>query len=189
MKLHYKGKYNLDESSLPCREHPEGAVPFREAGDMKKLSLIANGLSIVMLILLLIPVFLLYRKAVASAGVWIGFAAPLLTLFPHELLHAVCFREDVYLFTNLRQSMLFVVGTESMSRAQFVFMSMLPNLVFGIVPYALSFAISLPGLAVFGAMCTSMGAGDYYNVFHALTQMPRGAKTYMSGMHSYWYLP
>ena len=34
-----------------------------------------------------------------------------------------------------------------------------------------------------------MGSGDYYNIINALTQMPRGARTYLHGFHSYWYLP
>ena len=34
-----------------------------------------------------------------------------------------------------------------------------------------------------------MGIGDYYNVFNCLTQVPKGGLVYMSGMHSYWYLP
>ena len=39
------------------------------------------------------------------------------------------------------------------------------------------------------AVCLSMGTGDYYNVFNALTQMPKGAKTYLDGFHSWWFLP
>ena len=34
-----------------------------------------------------------------------------------------------------------------------------------------------------------MGIGDYYNVINALIQMPKGARTYLYGFHSYWYLP
>ena len=113
----------------------------------------------------------------------------LLTMLPHEVLHAACFVEDVYLYTNLKQGMLFVTGPEDMSRGRFVGMSLLPNLVFGIVPYAIGFALRLPTLGYFGAFCISMGAGDYYNIFNALTQMPRGARTYIDGFRSYWYLP
>ena len=44
-------------------------------------------------------------------------------------------------------------------------------------------------LAVFGAVSASSGAGDFYNVYNALTQMPRGALTYLYGFNSYWYMP
>jgi hypothetical protein len=33
-----------------------------------------------------------------------------------------------------------------------------------------------------------MGFGDWINVYHAVKQMPRNAKTYLCGMHSYWYV-
>ena len=115
---------------------------------------------------------------------------PMAILFPHELLHGLCFREDVYLYTNWKQGMLFVVGPEDMSKGRFVFMSLLPNLVFGVIPYLVGLLFPhLTFLVVMGVLCTGMGAGDYYNVFNALTQMPRGARTYLYGFHSYWYLP
>ena len=102
----------------------------------------------------------------------------------------MCFRDRVWLYTNWKQGMLFVVGPEEMSRARFVFMSLLPNLVFGAVPYVL-FLIhpAWTVLGTMGAVCLSMGTGDYYNVFNALTQMPKGAKTYLDGFHSWWFLP
>lgn len=44
-------------------------------------------------------------------------------------------------------------------------------------------------LLLVGALALGAGAADYYNVFHAITQMPRGARTYLYGFHSWWYLP
>ena len=114
----------------------------------------------------------------------------MLCAFPHELLHAVCFREDVYLYTNLKQGMLFVVGPETMSKGRFIFMSLLPNLIFGILPFL--FALLWPSLSIlgtFGVLSISMGAGDFYNVFNAVTQMPRGARTYLYQFNSFWYIP
>lgn len=37
MKLHYKGKYDLNPESLPHGEHKPGAVRFKEAEDTKEL--------------------------------------------------------------------------------------------------------------------------------------------------------
>jgi len=36
MILHYGGKYDGNENSLPHKDHHPNAVPFREADDMKK---------------------------------------------------------------------------------------------------------------------------------------------------------
>ena len=85
---------------------------------------------------------------------------------------------------------MFVHGTESMSKARFIFMSLLPNVVFGLAPYvAFLFRHEWLFFGAFGAISLGMGFGDYINVFNAATQMPKGAKTFLKGFHSYWYIP
>lgn len=187
MKLIYKGKFDGNPESLPHGEHQPGAVKFREAEDPKRLALLANGLALALTLLTIIGVAL--RSDVRDFNLY-GALASLIALFPHEILHAVCFKDTVYLYTNWKQGMLFVVGTETMSKARFILMSLCPNIVFGLIPYLL-FMI-FPGLTffgTFGACSIGMGAGDYYNVFHAATQMPKGARTYLYGFNSYWYMP
>ena len=198
MRLHNAGKYNGDESSLPQREHPEGYVPFREPEDMKKFARYMNILSIFILIITLGLFYFRLIKWQISNGEGImlygntfilGFVLYLATLIPHEVLHALWFREDVYYHHNLKQGMLFVVGTEDMPKWRFVAMSMCPNIAFGFIPYIL-FMIwpELTVLGFWGAMAIASGAGDYTNVYNCITQVPKGGITYMSGMHSYWYL-
>lgn len=187
MRLHYGGRYNGDPASLPTPEHREGAVKFREPGSIKTLSLVANGIALAMYFVTLSILF--YRGGVDAYSL----GAVILTfvcMIPHEFLHAICFKEDAYIYHKFSHGMLFVVGPETMSRARFIFMSMLPNLVFGFIPFAL-FLInpSLTFLGTLGAMSIPCGAGDYMNVFNALTQMPKGARTYLHQMNSYWYLP
>ena len=190
MKLHYKGEYDLNPDSLPHEEHKPNAVPFKEAKDTKKLSLIANTACIVLVILLGIPAFFRGREYFDPLQLMIGCIAPMLILFPHELLHAVCFKGDVYLYTNWKQGLLFVVGPETMSKRRFILMSLLPNIAFGFIPYLLGmFFPQAVFFLAFGTLSIGMGAGDYYNVFHALTQMPKGARTYLYQFNSYWYMP
>jgi len=187
MKLHYKGKFDLNPDSLPHGEHQPGAVPFKEVEDSRTLGLVANGVAIGIIVVLYIGIYL--RGGTLGGSLW-GALLAIASMFPHEFLHAVCFKEDVYLYTNLKQGMLFVVGPETMSKGRFIFMSLLPNMVFGFIPYLLfMFFPSLTALGVMGALAIGMGAGDYYNVFNAATQMPKGARTYLHGFHSYWYIP
>ena len=55
MILHYGGKYDGNENSLPHKDHHPNAVPFREADDMRKMSLIANvGCILIMLLLVML---------------------------------------------------------------------------------------------------------------------------------------
>lgn len=187
MKLVYKGKFSGDANDLPHGDHQPGAVKFKECEDSKKLGILANGIALILFFALEVVACLRVQSYTFS---FIGAALSILTLFPHEFLHAICFREEVYLYTNLKEGMLFVVGPEIMTKARFIFMSLLPNLVFGVVPFAL-FLLNpaWEWLGTMGALAISMGAGDYYNVFNALTQMPRGAKTYLYQFNSWWFMP
>lgn len=195
MKLHYKGKYDLNPDSLPYSEHKNNAVQFREANDSKTLGIVANVAAAVIIIVMAIPAFKRSwdyngTMSITSLRFFLGCLMSTLVIFPHELLHAICFKEDVYLYTNLKHGMLFVIGTETMSKSRFVFMSLLPNLVFGIIPYIIGMIFpQCIFLLTCGTLVTGIGAGDYYNVFNALTQMPKGARAYMHKFHSFWYMP
>ncbi len=192
MKLHYKGKYDLNPDSLPHGEHKEGAVKFKEAENSKKLGIIANIVSVILMVLFAVPAFFRAKGLIMDNFIqlYIGMILSMVFAFPHELMHAVCFKKDVYLYTNLAQGMLFVIGPEDMSKARFIFMSLLPNIVFGFIPYIIGMIFpQYIWLLSLGVMSIGMGAGDYYNVFNAATQMPKGARTYLYKFNSYWYMP
>lgn len=192
MKLHYMGKYDMDPEKLPHGEHMPGAVKFKEAASVREMGIIANGIALAVFAVMVFFAALragdmIYREYVQLLA---GFIASLAAMFPHEFLHAVCFKEDAYLYTNLAQGMLFVVGPERMSKGRFVFMSLLPNIVFGFAPYAIGMVFpKCVFLLAMGTMAASMGGGDYYNVYNAMTQMPKGARTYLYKFNSYWYMP
>ncbi|MBQ8599544.1 MAG: DUF3267 domain-containing protein [Oscillospiraceae bacterium] len=187
MKLIYQGQYNGDENSLPSSEPVEGAVMFKEAADMKQFAILVNFIALVLMVACIALLF--WRGGLEAFSFW-GYVLFLVTLFPHELLHGICFKENVYLYTNWKQGMLFVTGPEHLSKRRFIFMSLLPNVLFGFLPF-LIFLIN-PGcraLGTFGAIAIGAGAGDYYNVWNALTQVPKGGMIYNRGFHSWWYVP
>lgn len=187
MKLIYKGEFDGNPESLPHNEHMPNATMFKEFTDMKKFAIVINVASGIILIIMIV-IFSLVSGG--DSLNFIGVFIAVISMVPHEILHAVCFKKEVYFYTNLRQGMMFVYGKEHMSKAHFVIMSMMPNLVFGFIPFIL-FLINNDWtlLGSMGAFAIGMGAGDYYNVFNAITQMPKGAKAYMYGMNTYWYMP
>ena len=192
MIFHYMGKFNGDPETLPNGAHHPGATIYREP-DEKKLPIVAN---VGALILSLITMTAFVLRGLTSHGgnrgwqVLLGFALAMVALAPHEFLHALCFRRDVYMYTWLSKGMLFVFGPEPMTRARFTFMSLLPNLAFGFIPFIL-FVIHPEWvvLGALGALSIPSGFADYMNVFNCLTQVPRGGFTYMHGIHTYWYKP
>lgn len=185
MKLHFSGKYSGNPADLPNQRQVDGAVKFREPSP-EKFGIISNLLSLVVIIFVLGIGFL--RTGGFSFINSYGLIAAVISLIPHEFLHAICFVGDVYFFTYFEKGLLFVVGDEDMSKGRFVLMSMLPNIVFGFIPFLIFlFFPSASFLASFGGLAISAGTGDYINVYNALTQVPANSKIYMYRMNTYWY--
>lgn len=187
MKFHYMGKFDGNMDSLPKREHELGAVMFKEPDDMQKFSKLMSIFCVVVFSVLIIISY-------SISKVWlfdtIGVILFMLCLVVHEFLHAICFKEDVYMYNNLKQGNLFVIGNENMTKFRFCFMSLLPCIILGVIPYILFFINNdLVVLGTFGLFSLSSCVGDWYNVFNALMQMPKGSKTYLCGFNSYWYMP
>ena len=189
MKLHYMGKFNGDAETLPRGEHKPNAVKFKEFDSPRKQGLVCNALGV----LIFAPLFVLYIfrcEEYNNNHLLYGAIIGLLLTIPHEFLHAICFKKDAYLYIFPKGGTLFVTGPEDMSRKRFIFLSLLPNIIFGFIPFIV-FCI-FPELSLFGAIglvCIPCGIGDYYNVFNSLKQMPKGARTYLHGFNSYWYIP
>ena len=190
--IYFMGKFSGDENDLPMREeHRPGAVRFKEPENMNKLAVVANILSIVIMATAIILLFARCFLAGRFSGIsfW-AYILPLGTLYPHEIIHGLCFKGKAYMYTNLKQGMMFVTGGEDFTKTRFIIMSLMPNIVFGFLPYII-FMINPEwvSLGMFGALCISMGAGDYINVFNASTQMPKGSLCYMHGFGTWWYMP
>lgn len=200
MKLIWKGKFESEEQ-LPLGKLPDNAVKFKEPETPAKLSLVASIFIIPIIIVLGAAVFI--KKQLISGivsfeifNIW-GMVLALLMVFPHEFLHAIAFPKDaeVEVWYSVKNMMAFVVSTYPTSKSRFIFLSLLPSIVFGVIPLAAWIFIpsefyQISGLVLsFASFSLMFGVGDFLNVFNALTQMPKGSITQLSGFHSYWYLP
>lgn len=188
MKLIFKGAYNGKEESLPHGElYPGSILLDDEADNSARILNILNVLGLV-----IDGIFFIFFSMIAGISNFdfnaliIGF----LTLVPHELFHAVCFKNEVYMYYWLEKFCMFVIGLEPMSKSRFIFMSLLPNIVFGFLPFILF--LLKHDLTLLGSLCVvtiGMGVGDYYNVINALRRVPKGAKIYSHKFNTYWYFP
>lgn len=193
MKLIYKGKYNGVVEEFESSKNIKNAVKYKEADTLEEMAkIITIPANIIQLVLLLIVFLIVGFDNFDNTLLLLilSFIVSLLTMIPHELLHGICYKNKVYLYTNLKQLMLFVVGEDHMSKWKFIFMCMLPNIVFGFIPFIL-FLINtkLVFLGMLGAMCISYGMGDYYNVWNTIMQVPSNGMVFSKGHNSYWYIP
>lgn len=200
MKLTWKGKY-VNEKQLTVGTLPDNAVKFREPETPAKLSLAASIFAIPVIILIGIAIFiksLLYGSFDSFVILNVlGLLLSFLTVIPHEFLHAIAFpkQAEVEVWYSLKNMMAFVFTTCPVSKGRFIFVSLLPNIIFGIIPLIIwvllppKFSEAAGVVFSFAAWCLLLGVGDYLNVYNAITQMPKGSMTQLSGFHSYWYLP
>jgi hypothetical protein len=197
MKLIYKGVYK-DPEQLDKGDLPENAVMFKEPDNPVQLNIIASLYAIPPFVL--IVAFTVLHRYLYDIGddnlltitLW-GLLLALLSMFPHELLHALCFgkKSEVHLYIIPKQLMAFVYCTAPITKVRFIFLSLLPNLVLGWIPL-LIWVLMPPHywdslLFTFALLNILFGCGDYMNIFNAARQMPKGSLQQLSGFHSYWY--
>ena len=201
MKLVYKSNFKgMDQ--LPLGELPPDAVKFKEPESMETLTVkvILFSIPALPLIALIIMGSRFLHGTFNFEFVLLPFAAgigiSILSLLPHELLHAICFGKGavVELYIALTHGMLFVVSTHPITKMRFIFLSLLPNLLLGWLPLII-WAV-LPYVEMYSTIlftCSIInilgGGGDYMNTYNALRQMPKGSMQQLSGFNSYWFMP
>ena len=187
MKFHYAGKYSGNPEDLPHHEPVPGAVQITGAKDAKDLGKKANAISVILIFVLFLVIIVRAENFDFKFLVLILY---LLSLLPHELLHAVCYNSDVYLYTDLKHGMIFVTGPGNWTKSGFILKCLLPGIVLGFIPFII-FLIepSLLILGEFGALGIAGAAGDFYNARNAMKQMPKGSRAYNDRDKTFWYVP
>jgi len=199
MKLIYKGRFK-GKDQLPKGVLPPNAVKFREPNSLVMVNVIGILFLIPVLLLVILAVVLseLFHGAVdfnfSLTYIFITGALVLLSFFPHELLHAVCFGKGAEVELYVSPLAFFVTSTVPITKMRFIFLSLLPNLIFGVIPLLLWIALPYfesfsDVLFLFAVFSLCLGAGDYINVFNATLQMPKGSMQQLSGINSYWFMP
>lgn len=193
----WKGKYS-NPSQLAETKLPKNAVQFKEPKNMLMVNLVAS------LFVLPILVVVITALVIKEGGLYsfydlisiTGMILGLLLIIPHEFMHGIAFPKgaDVYVWYSLKNLVAFVHTTAPMTKKQFIFVSLLPNMIFGFLPFIIWLLLPYHylGLSRFlfsvSLLNLLMGCGDYMNVFNAMRQMPKGSKTVLAGFHSYWYI-
>jgi hypothetical protein len=196
MKLVWKGCYKGQEY-LPKGNLPENAVKYKEPKNTLILNIVAAAYSIPVIFFISIATALKLPKGVGFPSMFNSWGVLLaaLMILPHEFLHASCFPKgaEVGIWVAPKSLLAFVHCVEPVSKNRFIFISLLPNIVFGLLPFIVWFIVpyDVPGnniLYSFACVSLLFGSGDYMNICNTLLQVPNGALTQLSGFHSYWFM-
>lgn len=195
--IKYMGK--LDSfSQLERGELLQGAVKFREPETMGQIIRQATLISLPVIVISTVILFL------KSSGGFFALPFPVMVLnliillglfFVHEFIHALSLPAEVSkeIWTKFSDGVLLIHFDQPIRKSQFLWLSLAPNVILGLVPFSL-YALGLfdmstvfkDSIGFISWMMLLGGVGDYLNVFNALRQVPKDAKVFNYGIHSYW---
>lgn len=199
LKLIWKGKFNGVED-LPVEEVPKDARRFEEPETASDLARETRKSLIPVIIFLLIVIFLRMKingsfKVNDVLNIFGVILLPF-SIVPHEYLHALAFPKgaEVKMWYSFKQRLAVIISDRAITKRRFIFLNLLPNIVFGFLPLVIWIFVSknmsfLSGiLFTFGFISLIMGTGDFMNVYNAIRQVPKKAMIQISGFNSYWFL-
>ncbi len=201
-QIYYMGKYKGESQLTKGQPYPYQATQFKESENINEIFL--QGL-LLGLPLFLIMVFIVIYRLFTMDYVqdwnfhWFAIIVSIFLMYPliivHEIIHALVFpinaRKEIWNY--LDQGTMFVYCEEKLSRLRFIAMCLAPVIVLGILPFLLWYFIA-PILTLEFSVCwllmsfsmTISAVGDFVNVFNTIRQVPKGAKIFNYGFHSFW---
>ena len=203
LNIKIMGKYEDESQLIEGKVLPDGAVGFREGKSLRD----AFGLGLVLSLPIMIPMVILsirrlwsldkevevniYFAVVAIAMIVLGWVLT----YAHEFIHAILYPKKSMktIWKVPEQGAVFVYCDAMVSKSRFVVISLAPVVILGIIPFLIWYIIAPVlsrewniGILMIIWRMTFAAIGDYANVFNAIRQVPKGAKVFNYGMHSYW---
>lgn len=193
MGIKYKGVINsLDKVEV---EVPKDAVKYI---DVELLEKEGKSTSIYNIVSLMVPAIIFsikYLEIKETPFVFnlVGIVVGCVLLLPHELLHGLCFprKNNVFIYQTINPPSMFIVSDVLLSKKRFIFMSLLPSVVFGLLPliawlFVSPYTFFAKTLFSIGFISIITGGKDYMNVIKTVRHVPMSAKIQMSGLKVYY---
>ncbi|MCQ2466985.1 MAG: DUF3267 domain-containing protein [Clostridia bacterium] len=197
------GEIESIDSLTNGRALPEGAHKFKESDNLSDI--FYDGLIIGSPILILVIALTFYRYETVPERLtfnWVTWLVLALTLvityfmsYVHELIHALAYpKGETKLICQIKsQGAHLLYCDATISKTRFILVCLAPTIALAGVPFLIWYifapTIAMPynsAVMIFYMLMFISAIGDYANVFNALRQVPRGAKVFNYGLHSYW---
>lgn len=203
LNIHIKGKFEDESQLIQGKKLPENAVQFQEGETIH--SAFQLGFALILPIMLPMILFsimrcskidkkLVFDSSFAIAVIVIFILGRILT-YLHEFIHAIFYPEEAEktIWKDKKHGAYFIYCDVAVTKIRFVILSIAPSIVLGIIPFFVWYSIAplletewIVCIMVLTWMMTFMSMGDYANIFNAIIQVPKNAKIFNYGMHSYW---
>lgn len=193
MSIKYKGVVNNYNDIVETV--PAGAVKYIDNEALKKEGV---NLAIYNIVAMIVPAVIfsikyLELKETPFVFSLLGIIIGCILLFPHEILHGVCFpkKDHVFIYQMLKPPGMFVGSNTLISKRRFIFMNLLPAIVFGLIPLIIWLFVS--PYTLFAKVLFSVGfinvitcGNDYMNVIKTVRSVPMSAKIQTTGVRVYY---
>ena len=203
LNISIKGKYQDESQLIKDKRLPEKAIQFKEGDTIQSAFLLGFVLSLpIMLLMVILSVIrcsgidkqLKFDSSFAIAVIATFIVGKILT-YLHEFIHAIFYPKNAEktIWKDAKQGIYFIYCDAEVSKIRFIILCITPSIVLGIIPFFIWYIIA-PFLEVEWIVCTMvltwmmtfMSIGDFANVFNTFRQVPRNARVFNYGMHSYW---
>lgn len=191
MKIKYMGKLDSETNPLPTNNLKEGAIRFNEPENVKKRYLWTNIIALILVGIMFVPEYLtvLFRNidSIDLSNLFIYFILANILLVLSKLCQFYFYKE-IYMFKIPRVGFAGVYTTE-FTKKKYIAINLIPNIIFGFLPYYISLIIGNYFLGIAAIFVIAVSVGDLVDVYHAFVEMPPGSKTFLYQFNNYWYLP
>ena len=198
-----KGKFASEDELIGDKKLSENAIQFREGDSVQdvfiKGFLIGLPFFIIMEMLMYLRLRDIDYKLQMNIQTIMVFVVMLVVLYAliyvHEVIHGIFYpmNAEKTIWKYPEQGAFFIYCDEPISKIRFIILCAAPSIILGIVPYIiwLVYAVSVPmpytlAIGLSTLIMTVMSMGDFANIYNAIRQVPKNAKVFNYGLHSYW---
>ena len=187
-----KGKFKSEDELINGKQLPDGAIQFKEGDSLQdafiKGLLIGLPLFVVMIVSMIFRLRNVNYKLEMNIQTGITFATMIII---HGIFYPLSAEKAIWKLQE--QGAYFVYCDETVSKERFIVLSIAPAIILGIIPFVglLIFAELISAACIIATwivslIMTVMAIGDFANIYNAIKQVPKGAKVFNYGMHTYW---
>ena len=205
LNITYRGKFENEKQLIDNDKIPQKTIQFKEG---KEINDIFNlGFALVLPIIIPIIIITIIRiqnieghinfdlktGCIIAIAILMNYILKFIHEYIHSCLYPIKSKKTIWKYTSNGAYLIYC--NAKISKIRFIVISLAPMIILGITAFILwlfiadkiDLIISLVYVFLTWIM-TFFAMGDLVNVYNTIKQVPKNAKVFNYGLHSYWYL-